>query len=146
MKTMKYTINAFDTLAGSSYGTWTLREVAVELINYLESSQCPYELIRELTRDLAELHDEDSQYLDDLISDLIGHIDYYIERPECTLIEWHDNEIICRPYIDDDISRLDHIPESFIDDLVYHVNDHGNVDLCKWNPDKQCYEIVWSMV
>ena len=72
-------------------------------------------------------------------------------------MKWRDNELIVMPYIDeyDDIPRLDDIPDTRIEifdalgpagfeDVIYHINDHGNVDCCVWNGTE--YVIVWSIV
>jgi len=139
------TISAFESLAGSSSGTWTDRETTAELIRVLDLVQNQISTA-EYYQDLAKCSDDDTQTMYEIQQEVAGHIEYYAPLPDCCSVTLQDNEWQVIPYIDEDLPRLEDIPETYTEDLVYQVNDHGNVSLYKWHPNFREYREVWAMV
>lgn len=90
-------------------------------------------------KDLANTNDDDVD-----VADYERIFDDYDVLPASCYITWQDNELIVLPFIDDDVPRLPDYPESFVEDVVYVVNDHGNITCQEWNGKK--YVTVWDMV
>ena len=150
--------NAFDVIAGCSLGTWTQIMVLEELIDTLNfntngqqdgtkpcagSRECAKDLIHDL--DHIQPDNEDYDVLvDEMVIEAIGHLNYYAEIPESTTIGWRDNEVTVIPFIDEDNPRVADWPEDYLEDIVYLINDHGNVDCLEWRNGE--YRSIWDMV
>jgi hypothetical protein len=155
---MKQSLRPFEVLAGSSHGLSTPRQTAIELIafcNLFEFSgtgadvaiqKAFQEKVQGYTYELASTADENSDDIFEIQEDLATLINEYVPLPVSCTLSLQDNEWIVLPYIDDELPRLDECPETFVDDVIYSVNDHGNVDCYEWIPAKQEYRNVWSMV
>jgi hypothetical protein len=145
------TIPAFEVITGSNYGGYTPREIAVDLITALGKVTGLIDT-RSDWQELAAASDDESEVIESIISDYVDHLNYYAPIPESCSIRWHDNELIVLPYIDDEIPRYEECPDSFVDDVVYVVNDHGNVTCYQWNPNDVsgnqtgAYNVIWEMV
>ena len=145
------TISAFEVITGSTYGGFTPREIAVDLINALEIVTSLIDTKRDW-QELAAAPDDETEVIEGIISDYIDHLNCYAPIPDSCAIGWHDNEIIVMPYIDDEIPKFEDVPDSFIDDVIYQVSDHGNCTCYRWNPNDVsgnqtgAYNEIWSMV
>jgi hypothetical protein len=144
------TIPAFEVITGSTYGGFTPREMAVDLIKAVE-------LVTSLIDTKTDwqflaICEDDDPAISEFIEEYTRHLDYYAPIPDSCSIEWHDNELIVMPYIDDEIPRFEEVPESFIEDVIYQVSDHGNVTCYRWNPNDVsgnqtgAYNEIWAMV
>ncbi|GAF84818.1 unnamed protein product [marine sediment metagenome] len=145
------TIPAFEVITGSSYGGFTPREIAVDLIYAIEKVTNLIDTKQDWQY-LATYSDNELTEIDELISEYIQHLNYYAPIPDSCSIDWHDNELIVMPYIDDEIERFEDCPDDFSDDVIYVVNDHGNVTCYRWNPNDVsgnqtgAYNAIWDMV
>lgn len=151
-------LKPFQTIAGSSYGQQSPRETAIELIAFcslvefkdtgadVATQKAFMEKVQEYTYELASISDEETDSIFEIQEDLAALINDYLPLPVSCTVTLQDNEYIVLPYIDDSLPRLAECPETFVDDVIYSVNDHGNVDCFEWMPAKQEYKNVWSMV
>ena len=143
------TIPAFEVITGSSHGGFTNREMAIDLIKAVEMVS-PMVCTNDWKL-LAEYSDDD-QEINDLIAEYVEHLNYYAPIPDSCVIEWHDNELIVMPYMDDEIPRFEDVPESFVEDVIYQVSDHGNCTCYRWNPNDTsgnqtgAYNEIWGIV
>lgn len=136
---------AFETLAGSTCGTYTLREICADMID-AHTQAIGDNSQYDMREELARASDDDAEIMDDIIRDCIDALNEAddILPPSCT-VDWHDGEILVLPYIDDDVPRVAGLPDGPTDDgLVYVVNDHGNVGCYAWNGSDWLYQ--WGMV
>jgi hypothetical protein len=138
---------AFDVLAGSSYGTWTQREVCAELLRLQDEHLKVY--IDEW-RTLANCSDDDVEIMGGLIDSVIDTFNDLADEflPASCSICWRDNEITVLPFLDDQCPSIDSavedVPEQYVDEIIYMINDHGNVDCYEW--DGKNYVHQWGMV
>ena len=145
------TIPAFEVITGSSFGGFTAREMAVDVITALETVTSLIDTKSDW-KYLATCSDDETTEIDCLIEEYIDHLNYYAPIPDSCSFTWQDNELIVLPYIDDEIERFDDVPESFSDDVIYVVNDHGNVTCYRWNPNDVsgsqtgAYNEIWALV
>ncbi len=143
-------IPAFEVIAGSSQGGWSSREFAVTMLEACVT--CTSSLMTDEWEELAGYADDDVEAIDEMIQDAMEHLIYNAPIPESCTIEWRDNEIIVLPFLDDDIPRFEDCPDDHSEDVIYTVNDHGNVTCWQWNPNNVdgnqtgAYESIWDMV
>lgn len=150
------TIPAFTTIAGSTAGGWTEREVCIALLEAIDNV-IGFSETFEKWKELAAIHDDDTLtfFMDELVEYFNESVD---TMPEFCSLQWQDNELLIVPNVDnalDDTQTLDVIPDvqnPIKDDsgqtayTITHVNDHGNVDLLQWDESKREYVIAWSVV
>ena len=143
------TIPAFEVITGSSYGGYTPREIAVDLINAVEQfGLCLYP---EDWKNLAT-YEDNSQEISDFIIEYTDLLNDCAIIPDSCSLTWHDNELIVMPYVDDEIEKFEDCPDDYSDDVIYVVNDHGNVTCYRWNPNDVsgnqtgAYNEIWAMV
>lgn len=140
-------IKAFTYLAGSNLGTWSDRETTHTMIKLVDMCNCGNGLAaHRLMSELAML-DDDSDCFYEIQEECAEYLNDHVE-PYCS-VSLDDGEWRVAPHIDEELPTFDHIPESRVDDLdgyIYHVNDHGNVDLLSWDYNKSEYTVIWSMV
>ena len=141
-------MKAFDVLAGSNFGDCSNREICISLIELLvkEDTGGPLGpvLIPDHYMELAELFDDDENGMLDLIDRLIADIEYYCAVPVCCNVAWQRREVIIKPYVDEDLPRLEEVPDKFLEDVLYTVSDHGNVSCWQWVGSS--YDYQWGMV
>ncbi len=146
------TVPAFEHIAGSNNGSWTMRETAFSLISTLETISS-YDTSR-LYKDLAECNDDDG-YLDDMQLEVMELLNEYMPMPEFCSVSLNDGEYTVTPYIDeyDDTPRLSDYPDTLYKDesgmvhyTIFIVNDHGNVTCQTWNDQKREYITQWDIV
>jgi hypothetical protein len=140
-------IPAFEVITGSSYGGFTQREMAVDLLKAVELVTSQIDTKADW-QDLAEYSDDDSE-INDLISEYVDHLNEYAPIPDSCSISWQDNELIVMPYIDDEIEKFEEVPDDFSDDVIYQVSDHGNVTCFHWERISRLqgkYVEIWAMV
>jgi hypothetical protein len=137
------TVPAFETLAGSSLGTWSNRAIAYELVSILEKVS-QFDCL-DFYKTIAACED-DSDILIIIQEDIVEKLNEYMPMPEFCTVTLQDGEWIVIPYIDDDLKRVADIPEAYTDDYVLFVNDHGNVTCYQWNDTKREYVSIWDMV
>lgn len=144
-----FELKPFDHIAGCSLGTWTGRDQAVAIIETMEKLQASlgterYNLeIDSAWRDLAQCADDDidvTEYSDTL------EILFSDSLPVSCCFSWGDGEFRVTPYVDHCAETFDDVPESFVDDYIYTVTDHGNVDCWSWDHVHKEYRHVWGMV
>ena len=137
MTKFDYDLPAFTTITGSNDGGFSAREMATDIIQTAEYAGT---LLPAAWRELAQTDDDDVDPNDYL--DLLEPLSI---SPSCS-ITWQDNELLVLPYIDDEIPRFTDYPDGFQPDgeVIYVVNDHGNVTCQAWNG--KAYETVWDMV
>ena len=136
------TIPAFEVLAGSSLGTWTPREICAEMIRNV--NKCTQMDVSKFWIELAEMSDDDPN-IGEIIQDCIYELNSEAPIPPSCAIEWRDGEILVLPYIDDEIPRFEDVPESHVEDVVYQVSDHGNVECYSWDYNRMKYVSEWGM-
>ena len=140
------TIPAFEILAGSSFGTWSLREVAAEMIsNVSKTTQVDTAMY---WQELASATDNDLETMEWVITVCMEDMNTYSLIPDSCCIEWTDNEIVVMPYIDDEIPRFEDVPDSHVEDVIYQISDHGNCTCYRWDYSKSParYVEVWAIV
>ena len=147
------TIPAFEVITGSTQGGYTAREMAVDVITALETvTGCKTVDTKSDWKYLATCSDDETTEIDCLIAEYIDHLNYYALIPDSCSLTWQDNELIVLPYIDDEIPRFDECPDDFSEDVIYVVNDHGNVTCYRWNPNDVsgsqtgAYNEIWALV
>jgi len=146
-------IKAFDHIAGCSLGTWSDAESVIACLDFIQTIENAPEYNesfpdmakhwRELAVDLAT---SEEQSLDlDYYSGLVEH---YCEQalPYSCAYSWQDGEFRVTPYVDDCAETFEDTPETFVDDYVYVVNDHGNVSCMVWDHNNREYNELWAMV
>ena len=138
-------VPAFTTVAGCTIGTQTPRETTLELIDVADKVSAHIDC-KTAYRDLAAMPDDMSQDMFELQEDIADQLNYYMPMPPCCSVTLQDNEWIVLPYIDDDLPRFDEVPEEFSEDVIYTVNDHGNVSCYWWNSNDREYVEQWTMV
>ena len=136
------TIPAFTTLAGSTYGTATARDTTAYLIKTLHIISKVD--VSNYWRDLAEMNDDDTQDMWDMQSILADEINDHANLPESCSVQLQDGEWIVLPYIDDEIEKFVELPDTYVNDTIYTVTDHGNITCWSWINDS--YVEQWSMV
>jgi hypothetical protein len=142
------TIPAFEVITGSNQGGYTPRQMAFDVISAIDTVTGLIDTTSDW-KDLAGMSDDDTQEINDLIEEYVDHLNYYAPIPDSCSISWHDNELIVMPYIDDENEKFDEVPESFVDDVIYQVSDHGNVTCYRWERISRLqgkYVEIWSMV
>ncbi len=159
----------FDHVAGCSLGTTSDFDAAMQCIDFIAevSTNIQYNeqfpdlalYYKELAVD-ADCETVDVEYYSDRVGEHCSHI-----LPASTAFSWDDGELRITPYIDDcaesyTIGTLDYWQEQHdLDsinplnpdqqDIVYEVNDHGNVNCYEWRPDglnQLKWHLVWEMV
>lgn len=141
----KYLLNAFDTLAGSSFGGYNSENFVDEMIGVCIKLQII--TIDEVYDYFKMMIDPDPDVLADCIDELIEKINEHPElMPPCCCAIMDDNEVRIIPYLDDDVPGLADYPKSKHDDhdVIFIVNDHGNVTCQEWTGAE--YVTVWEMV
>lgn len=136
-------VPAFTILAGSSLGTWTNREIACELVATL-GKVSDFDCLEFYTT-IACCNDDDD-ILIDIQDDIAEKLNEYMPMPEFCTVTLNDGEWAVIPYIDDELNRVDEIPDDFSDEYLLLVNDHGNVTCLQWSVNKQEYKSIWDMV
>lgn len=147
-------LEAFETLAGSIYGGYTMRMVAAELIARMPNSGAN-DMQFELLTALAETSDDEPETLASIVDEAIDYLQCTEVLPPFCSIQWEDNEVRVIPYVDDELPRVSDPAEldERTEDYVLSVTDHGNVTLWErvGEPVPRTdgyseYREVWSMV
>jgi hypothetical protein len=144
------TVPAWEHIAGDSLGTWTERETTARMIEVLATVS--QEDTTHRWKELALLNDEDTQEMTDMQDELAGLLNGNMPIPASCSVRLRDGEWKVLPYLDEDLPRLpDYQWESIRAsghgyDIVYVVNDHGNVTCYEWNEAVLEYEDIWAMV
>jgi len=142
------TVPAWEHLAGCSLGSWTVRATTLELIKVLDtttqSDPVPY------LKELAGLGDDLKQDMYDLQEDIVSELNEYMPMPAYCHVALNDNEWQVIPYIDEELPRLEDVPEEYQEGHILQISDHGNVTCYEW---QQCpagchgeYKEIWAMV
>lgn len=141
------TVPAFTTIAGSHLGNQSNRETTIEMLNAVETTTGIHGMTtNRLWIDLASNHDDDMEsmfYIQQECADLLNES---MPIPEFCSVELHDNEWTVIPYIDEEVTRVEDIPDNYSEDYLLLVNDHGNVTCLEWNYNKREYKDIWAMV
>lgn len=134
---MKYHFQPWETLAGSThdYDPLTTARDLAHIVSTAGGQ--PVEL------QLAELlvNETDSEYIDDIIEEMVDWLNENASLPPSCVIDWRDGEIMCLPFHDDEYPKIEDGSGIF-----YAVNDHGNVACYAWDDGMNGYRKVWDMV
>ena len=152
------TIPCFTHIAGSSAGTWTQREIAVEIaktILTLDETHMRLDQIKDLLLDIAMTSDNEMvEVVGGLTLDLQHISEDHLQ--EYTYIDWHDGELMVLPAIESAkedfqnglIAGGDDLPEYNPDNYSHYLltNDHGNATLYHWQHYPMKWVEVWAVV
>jgi len=139
------TIPAFTHVAGDTAGTWSQRQIAVEMAKTLETVSSDSYICHQTFIDIAS-SDDDDQFLMDVQQNLADMLTEHAPIPDYTNIALQDGEWFVKPYLDDELQRFDDCPDEFSDDTILIVNDHGNVTCMQWSESEKEYQSIWAMV
>jgi hypothetical protein len=155
LKTSFENYEAFDVIAGSSYGTWSDRETAVEMVKFLDGSINRHTMYDELMQCIAETSDDSmSELLDELANDID---DAVMLDDEYHYLTFHDNEYIVLPAINgvvEDHQESGNIGEELPEvDSTHHtgetfvtVNERGNTSLYRFVDTVTGWQEIWAVV
>ena len=155
LKTSFENYEAFDHIAGSSFGTWTDRETAYAMVQFLNGSISTHEYYDRLLDELAQCPDDE---LCDFITDTAQEIDEVFWHTDDYMgASFDDNEYVIRPHVEsaiDDHTNDDRLTEELPEVDSTHnsgetwmtVNDHGNVPLYRFVDTVTGWQEIWSVV
>jgi hypothetical protein len=159
---MKPKLEAFDVIA-DNYCEVSPRELAHDLLNFCsnfgenflskkQNAEFRMEWEPHLWS-LAYTEDEETGVIEDLQEQIVLAIEISLVDfiPVSTTIACEENQRwIIQPVIQEEYQKFEECPEEYSGDIVYIVNDHGNVTCYKWYQPRKSrkgkYIEVWSMV
>lgn len=141
------TIQAYEVFASGE----TAREVAIELLDIL--NMVSQDDGRYWWQQLARAFDDDTNEIEDIQREVADLIQSMAPLPASCTVSLRNGEWLVLPFIDECYPRLEECPDEFTgDDIVYVVNDHGNVTCYEWQHTGEpgisdcVYTEIWSMV
>ena len=153
------TIPAWTRIAGSSHETWTDREITCEMIKVLSEVTSRTNICNEFWKQVAEEPDSVASEsrlaihsaresknpdhwieIQDAVADEIT-----LHLPAYCYLTMKNNEWQVIPFIDKCLTQLDETPETYQDDHILVVNDHGNITCMEWDFGAEKYIPIWNM-
>ena len=153
-----FTLQAFDSLAGCSLGTWSNRDTVISMLEAVRENRDAintpdiYPDLENEYRDLAKTDDDDVQP-EDYEAFVVDYLDAVL--PAYCSLSWVDGEFRVTPFVDDELTKVDELPTDDDgeeinpdgDDHILVVTDHGNVTLFEWETvGIHHWSEVWGMV
>lgn len=140
------TISAWTILAGANQGGWTKREMAVALLKALDQVT-EHDITKKLWVGLAECDDNQEQDIIEVQQNTAELFNDVAPLPAYCHVVMENSEWRVIPYVtEDDLQKVDEIPDDYIDDHILQVSDHGNVSCYEWNHGLGAYQEIWAMV
>ena len=155
LKTSYENYEAFDHIAGSSFGTWSDRETAHAMIEFLNGSINTHPRYYELMSELAQCPDDE---LCDFLSDLDTEIsEVFWDTDDYLYAAFRDNEYTILPAIEsaiEDHQNDNQIGEELPEvDSTHHcgetfvvVNERGNTSLYRFVDTVTGWQELWAVV
>ena len=154
LKTSFENYQAFDHIAGSSFGTWTDRETACAMVEFLDGSIERHPDYERLLKDVAETSDED---MCDLVTELGQDVADCIYGDDWHYLAFHDNEFMVMPAVESVLEEHresgdigDETPDADstrpVGSTFVTVNDHGNVSLYRMAGTVEGWQEIWVVV